>query len=210
MAFSRLGLPDEFCELFSSMDEGNKTVVLTAYGTSSDILGDTDGTFECLRGYAQGCTTSAAIGWTSFYDIFLSMQNEIGVDGGSFRVVDDTNGECDRSNLAFADDMIHQLGGACTSSPRRSAELKLAVAALFFDFTGIKFNPEKTLCCAIEFPEASGTYTSTKEDGDWRPQIYDLDVIFSGGELCLLSSSSTEGRDHIGEFQHCTDFVKME
>ena len=96
MAFSRLGLPDEFCELFSSMDEGNKTVVLTAYGTSSDILGDTDGTFECLRGYAQGCTTSAAIGWTSFYDIFLSMQNEIGVDGGSFRVVDDTNGECDR------------------------------------------------------------------------------------------------------------------
>ena len=36
MAFSRLGLPDDFCELFASMDEGNKTVVLT-------------GTFECLR-----------------------------------------------------------------------------------------------------------------------------------------------------------------
>ena len=66
--------------------------VLTAYGTSEEVLGTDDGVFECQRGYAQGCTTSAAIGWTSTYDILLSLQNSIGVDIGTFCAVSGEDG----------------------------------------------------------------------------------------------------------------------
>ena len=62
LAFGRLCLPDESCDMFAAMDEGNQTIVITAYGTSKEVLGTVDGAFECQRGYAQGCTTSAAIG----------------------------------------------------------------------------------------------------------------------------------------------------
>ena len=208
LALGRLGVPDEFCEMFASMDEGNQTVVLTAYGTSAEVLGDI-GTFECLRGYAQGCTSSASMGWNSAYDVLLSMQNSIGTDGGTFNVLGDENGECDRSTLAYADDALYLSGGACTASPRRSAELKLAIGSLFFDFMGITFNASKTLCCAMEFPEMSGEYTSVAEDGDWCPWTYDLDVIFAGGALNLLSETSAGGADHICDQKHRVKSIKM-
>jgi hypothetical protein len=208
LAFGRLGLPEEFCELFASMDTNNKTVVLTAYGTSEQVLGQEKGVFECKRGYAQGCTSSASVGWVSFYDILLSLQNTIGVDGGTFRAMGDEEGECDRSSLAYADDAFYQAGGLCTSPPRRSAELKLAVASLFFDFTGVTFNASKTLCMAMEFPEDATAFTTAENDG-WAPWTYDLDVIFKGGELTLLPETSPGGNDHIGAEEYRREAVKM-
>ena len=79
------------------------------------------------------------------------MHNTLGVVGGRFRVIGDEKEECDRSTVAFCDDAFYLAGGPCTSSPRRSAELKLAVASLFFDSTGIKLNASKTECCAMEW-----------------------------------------------------------
>ena len=195
LAFGRLGLPDEFCDMFALMDVCNRTVVVTAYGTSEEVLGE-EGVFECARGYAQGCTSSANIGWVSFYDILLTLQNTIGIDGGTFRATGDEDGECDRSTLAFADDAFYLAGGACTSSPRRSAELKLAVASLFFDFSAIKMNSSKTTCCAMEWPEDSPAYTTAENDG-WCPWTYDLDVLFEGGTLNLLPTDAPGGDDHI-------------
>ena len=40
LALGRLGLPQDFCDLFASMDEDNRTVVITAYGTSEEVLGE--------------------------------------------------------------------------------------------------------------------------------------------------------------------------
>ena len=50
LAFGRLGLPDEFYDMFATIDEGNQTIVLTAYGTSEEAIGIADGVFECQRG----------------------------------------------------------------------------------------------------------------------------------------------------------------
>jgi hypothetical protein len=207
LAFGRLGVPEEFCDMFATMDVDNRTVVLTAYGTSETILGE-DGVFECARGYAQGCTTSANIGWTSFYDILLTLQNTLGIDDGTFRAIGDELGECDRSTMAFADDAFYMAGGPCTSSPRRSIELKLAVASLFFDFTGIKFNAQKTECCAMEWAEDATAFTTAENEG-WCPWTYDLDVLFAGGDLCLLPVSSPGGSDHICAVQFRRESIKM-
>ena len=207
LAFGRLGVPEEFCDMFAAMDIDNRTVVLTAYGTSETVLGE-EGVFECARGYAQGCTTSANIGWTSFYDILLTLQHTLGVDDGTFRAIGDELGECDRSTMAFADDAFYMAGGPCTSSPRRSIELKLAVASLFFDFTGIKFNAQKTECCAMEWPEDATAFTTAENEG-WCPWTYDLDVLFAGGELCLLPANSPEGNDHICAARYRRESIKM-
>ena len=144
------------------MDEDNKTVVVTAYGTSEDVLGK-EGVFEAARGYAQGCSSSASIGWVSFYDILLTLQKTIGVDDGSFRVVGDEEGEKERSTLAYGDDVCYMTGGPTTSSPRRSMEIKLAVASLFYDFTEIQFNATKTTCMAMEWPEAADAFTTAEK-----------------------------------------------
>ena len=51
------------------------------------------------------------------------------------------------------------VGRAQAPPPRRSADLKLAVASLFFDFAYIKFNASKMKCCASELPEWGGPAT---------------------------------------------------
>ena len=51
LAFGRLGLPDEFCDVFATRGEGNQTIVLTAYGASDEVLGTANGVFECQRGF---------------------------------------------------------------------------------------------------------------------------------------------------------------
>jgi len=48
LVFGRLGLPGEFCDLFASMDDGNRCVVVTAHGTSEDVLGE-ESVFEAAR-----------------------------------------------------------------------------------------------------------------------------------------------------------------
>ena len=209
LCLKRLGVPDEFCDLFESMDTNNETVVLTAFGTSEEVLGR-DGIFECKRGYAQGCTSSPEMGWNSCYDVLLSMQSTLGTDGGSFRVIGDEKGECERSTLAYADDAKYMTGGACgTSSSRRSMELKLAVAALFFDFMEITMNAEKTLCSAREFPNPQGPAVCVASTTDWCPWIYDLDVLFSDGTLTMLPANSTDGAHHICSVEHRRHAITM-
>ena len=117
LAFGRLGLPDATCNMFATMDEGNQKIVPTAYGASEEVLGTAAGVSECYRGYAQGCTTFAAIGWTGTHDILLSPQNSIGVDSETFRAVGDEDGECDRPALAYAYEALYVCCGLCSNSP---------------------------------------------------------------------------------------------
>ena len=55
------------------MDRGNRTVVLTAFGCTDEVLGNEDGTFEYMRGFCQG-----ASGWhvtTSIWTFKKNMQS---------------------------------------------------------------------------------------------------------------------------------------
>ena len=150
------------------------------------------------------------MGWNSCYDVLLSMQSTVGIDGASFRVIGDEKGECDRSTLAYADDAKYMTGGACGhSSPRRSMELKLAVAALYFDFIEITMNAEKTLCSAREFPTPLGPPVCVATTTDWCPWIYDLDVLFADGKLNMISVHHPDGAHHICNVEHRRHAITM-
>ena len=73
IAWRRLGVPERFIEMLLDMDRGNRTVVVTAFGCTDELLGEEKGTFEYMRGFCQGASESPA-GWVALYDIFLDLQ----------------------------------------------------------------------------------------------------------------------------------------
>ena len=48
IAWRRLGVPERFIEMLLDMDRGNRTVVVTAFGCTDELLGEEKGTFEYI------------------------------------------------------------------------------------------------------------------------------------------------------------------
>ena len=72
-----------------------------------------------------------------------------------------------------------------------------------------KYGKAVTLCCALEFPEVSGAYTSVKEDGDWSPWTYESKMLLAYGVLNLLSPTSIGGSDRICDKINRVEPTKM-
>jgi hypothetical protein len=68
-------------QMLLDMDRGNRTVVVTAFGCTDELLGEEKGTFEYMRGFCQGASESPA-GWVALYDIFLDLQAKYADDDG--------------------------------------------------------------------------------------------------------------------------------
>ena len=83
MALRRLGVPEYFIDMLIAYDLENKTQVITAYGRSSDLLGEEDGYFHAERGFGQG-SEEGPMGWIAFYDIPLTMLDEVELPGYCF------------------------------------------------------------------------------------------------------------------------------
>ena len=63
------------------MGRGNRTVVVTAFGCTDEVLGDEKGTFEYMKGLCQEASELCA-GWVALYDIFLNLQAKYADDDG--------------------------------------------------------------------------------------------------------------------------------
>lgn len=136
MALRRLRVPERILELMTDMNQGNAAVVLTAFGASDEIPGKENGSFTYERGWTQGGSESPS-GWIATYDILLSLLDEhaFPTDPG-YHLSDD--GKSAATAISFVDDAL------LLGSSRASLELKASLASLYFEFIGIKFNPEKS------------------------------------------------------------------
>ena len=69
----------------------------------------------------------------------------------------------------------------------------------FFDFAGIAFNIGKTKLFAATWAPSddAGVMMHDVQAEDWRPQMYDLDVLFAEGCLCVRSRSEPGFTEHI-------------
>ena len=105
------------------MDRHNKTVVVTAFGLTDDLLGEAEGVFEYERGFCQGASESPA-GWVALYDVLLELQSKYA--GDECILLETHDGQnMEYVGSVFADDAMW------VASSREGIEVRLNVANLF-------------------------------------------------------------------------------
>jgi len=211
VALRRFGLPDDFLDHYLSMDRGNVAHVVTAYGTSSEILGPEEGTFPFVRGTPQGSSESPSI-WLAFYHILMDMQADprlvpegrVDLTGAGLRrpplssslrhFAGPFDGRSSVCGLCFVDDALW------FSTTRRGLEMRLAVCSLFFEVFCVQFNVRKTKALGVEHFEGSLDLSTE----DWVPWVYDTAVLFADGvpQYCRTG-------DHIGPHTARTGSITM-
>eukprot|EP00633_Aureoumbra_lagunensis_P009418 CAMPEP_0197323308 /NCGR_PEP_ID=MMETSP0891-20130614/70436_1 /TAXON_ID=44058 ORGANISM="Aureoumbra lagunensis, Strain CCMP1510" /NCGR_SAMPLE_ID=MMETSP0891 /ASSEMBLY_ACC=CAM_ASM_000534 /LENGTH=819 /DNA_ID=CAMNT_0042815913 /DNA_START=1014 /DNA_END=3470 /DNA_ORIENTATION=- len=191
----RLGIDEAFIDYNLDLDIDNKVCVMTAYGTSEEILGSQDGVFSATRGVSQGMSESP-LKWNCFHIVLADLQVSHVNEG----VVEILNSGLRRTHLraapivdqehricstAFIDDM--QL----VSTTPRGVELRLNTCNLFLEFNAIQFNVDKTRILANLW---QGEEYDLAKRTDWSAWIYSTDAIFNESGFCNLSNSDL----HIG------------
>ena len=154
------------------MDRGNRTVVVTAFGCTDELLGADAGTFEYMRGFCQGASESPA-GWVALYDIFLDLQAEYAGDDG-IEVVTSEGEVLNYFGSAFADDALW------VSNSRLGIEKRANVSALFLEFINIKFNEDKSSVMGLEWQTGKHIYLGQER---WCPKVFATEMLFKEGEL---------------------------
>ena len=170
MALRRLGVPEDIIDLFLDIHDGNSVEMLTAYGSSKQILGEVDGTFEALRGIAQGGSEGPLL-WVALYDVLIRMQEDE-LQKYAPCYVQSTTGRIPLAGWAFADDAIWM------ASSRDGLNHRCSIAELYFEFLGMTFNVGKSKVIGMEW---HGETYECAEKGGYKPCIYDLDRYFNQG-----------------------------
>ena len=192
LALSRLGLPVDFIDYYMQIDHKNVAEVITAFGRSSEVLGN-EGIFSFKRGCPQGHSESPAI-WVAVLDALFSLQRRpdlgnaegaVEITGASLRrppTVPSPPFDTSRSTpgICFVDD------GMWYSTTRRGLEIRLGVCNLFFEFIGVQFNLQKTRAMGVEWRGAPVDLITA----GWTPWAYDTSVLFRDGRLNVLASSN--------------------
>uniref|UniRef100_A0A7S3JW59 Reverse transcriptase domain-containing protein n=2 Tax=Aureoumbra lagunensis TaxID=44058 RepID=A0A7S3JW59_9STRA len=186
----RLGIDEAFIDYNLDLDIDNKVCVMTAYGTSEEILGSQDGVFSATRGVSQGMSESP-LKWNCFHIVLADLQVSHVNEG----VVEILNSGLRRTHLraapivdqehricstAFIDDM--QL----VSTTPRGVELRLNICNLFLEFNAIQFNVDKTRILANLW---QGEEYDLAKRTDWSAWIYSTDAIFNESGFCNLSNT---------------------
>ena len=154
--------------VFATMNDDNQTLVLMAYVTSEGAR--PWGGFECRRGYAQGCAASAVVMWANTYDILLTMQSTLRVNGGASRVVGGEEGGCDRLAVGFADD-------ACAlylwwaprelATPECGAEARSGISVFRLCMHHVQ-RDDGSCAAHLSSPRAGADGPARCAAGDWR------------------------------------------
>jgi hypothetical protein len=172
IAWRRLGVPERFIEMLLDMDRGNRTVVVTAFGCTDELLGEEKGTFEYMRGFCQGASESPA-GWVALYDIFLDLQAKYADDDG-IEVVTSEGEAMNYFGSVFADDALW------VANTRLGIEKRANVSALFLEFMDIKFNEDKSSVMGLEWQ--TGKHIDLEQER-WCPKVFKTEELFEGGRL---------------------------
>jgi hypothetical protein len=168
MALRRLGVPEDIIHMFIEVHRGNSIDMLTAYGKSSDILGASEGTFEALRGIAQGGSEGPLV-WVAVYDILLCMQYE-GLSQHGPAHVGGAEERTEVAGWAFADDAIW------LATSRAGLQHRCNVAELYFDFMGMQFNAAKSKVTGVEW---WGHRHLCALEAGLKPRISNLESYFT-------------------------------
>ena len=169
MALRRLGVPEDVIQIYMEVQRGNMVDMLTAYGKSSDILGES-GTFESLRGLAQGGSECPML-WVAVYDILIAMQEEAAEEHSPVTVGE--RGEHKVVGWAFADDAIW------VATDKEGLNHRCTISDLYFTFFGLQFNTKKSYGVGVEW---FGTRYKCAQKLGYIPAIYNSDDYF-GEEL---------------------------
>jgi len=142
MALRRLGLPETVISFFLRLVKATTTTVSTAYGLAAgdaatgDDQWESEGWFQAECGWAQGAE-EAPLGWTIFYDGFLSMIRTMPGPGAGYWMAGDATEVTELRAFAFADD-------TCLFSASKTGLQRLIdVSQLFCSFMGLELAAQK-------------------------------------------------------------------
>ena len=143
MSLRRLGVPERFIDLLIEYDREGQVEIVTAYGCSSDILGDEEGFFHAERGFGQG-SDEGPMGWTAFYDIPLTMVEQTG-SGYEF---DNPWGDREvATGQSFADDT------AWFEEETLKMVMRCQISQTFLEFMGCGLSVEKCVNLSLKWNE---------------------------------------------------------
>ena len=175
------GTAGRFYPMLLGMDRDNKTVVVTAFGLTDELLGEA-GIFEYERGFCQGASESPA-GWVALYDVLLEMQSQYS-EGDCIRLETHDGQKMEYVGSVFADDAMW------AAESREGIEVRMNVANLFLEFMDITFNKEKSSVMGVEW-QGGEPFDLACES--WRPRIFPSEVAFRGGEMKCRRRMEAEG-----------------
>ena len=141
MASLVLGLPFEYANKKVKFDESVIAEIITAYGTSWEILGFKKGTFVPQCGGLQGGPRSPGM-WKRFYDILIRAQKLV-KDGKLAYIVSEDGEKITLTSKVYADDTV------LLSGDNQNLQARAKMQQLLVDYSGSNVKPVKCIITAI-------------------------------------------------------------
>ena len=175
MASMRLGLPFEYGKKLVRFDESVIASIITAYGTSWEVLGFEEGTFTPACGGLQGGPRSPGM-WKRFYDILIKAQKL--VDQGKLAYIEGENEDIILTAKCFADDTAFFSGDQTNLTARKF------VQQLLVNYSGSNCKPEKSILAAI---------ITDIDSGDLRKPLDSENIAFTDINTGITAPCKTIG-----------------
>ena len=141
MASLVLGLPFEYANKKVKFDESVIAEIITAHGTSWEILGFKKGTFIPQCGGLQGGPRSPGM-WKRFYDILIRAQKLV-KDGKLAYIVSEDGEKITLTSKVYADDTV------LFSGDNLNFKARAKMQQLLVDYSGSNVKPPKCIITAI-------------------------------------------------------------
>jgi len=146
MASMVLGLPFKYAEKLVKFDESVIAEIITAFGTTWEILGFEKGTFTPECGGLQGGPRSPGM-WKRFYDILIRAQNL--VEAGKLAYIQGEDGIITLTSQVYADDTV------LISGDHENMVARAKMQQLLVNYSGSNVKPPKCILTAL-LKDASG------------------------------------------------------
>ena len=190
MASMVLGLPFKYANQLVKFDESVIASIITAYGTTEEILGFAEGTFTPECGGLQGGPRSPGM-WKRFYDLLIRAQKLIKT--GKLAYIQGEDGEIILTAKVFADDT------ALFSGDHENMAARAFVQQLLIDYSGSSCRAHKCILTAILY-DASGNLKRPAA----RNNLPFRDINTGISEMCSMLSPNDRFR-YLGWFS-CMSF----